>query len=247
MNAELFGYYVKGREMFHAPYSVLMTVVTAGLLLYIIPAPGVSLSGGAGGGEASMESIKVVADFSDPAEIQRWRSVNDGVMGGVSSGAIAAGSDGTAVFEGVISLENNGGFASVRTAPRDFALDGFDGLLVRVNGDGKGYKLTARTDNAFDTVMYQAAFETDDGQWREIRIPFSDFTPTYHGRVLSDRAPLQGANVRGIGLLISDKQEGPFRLEIAFIKAYPAATAAEAPQSFAASPGTSLNPPHLPL
>jgi len=160
MNAELFGYHVKGREMFHAPCSTPMTVVTAGLLLHIIPAPGVSLSGAAGGREASMEGIKVVADFSAPAEIRRWRPVNDGVMGGVSSGAIAAGADGTAVLEGVISLENNGGFASVRTAPRDFALDGFDGLLVRVNGGGKGYKPTARTDNGFDTVMYRRSRPT---------------------------------------------------------------------------------------
>jgi NADH dehydrogenase [ubiquinone] 1 alpha subcomplex assembly factor 1 len=218
---------MKGREMSQGKRLLRLTALTTAAALWAFWAPGV-LGGADGGDEVATENTKVIVDFSDPAEISRWRSVNDEVMGGVSSGGIKA-VDPTAVFEGTISLENNGGFASVRTASRDFALAGVEGFIIRVRGDGKDYKLTARTDDAFDGVMYQATFETEEGQWREIRIPLADFTPTYHGRVLPDRPPLDGGKVRGIGFLISDAQEGPFRLEIAAVKAFSAASAPEAP------------------
>ena len=47
----------------------------------------------------------------DLAEIA-WRITNDGVMGGLSRSAVHT-ADGTLVFDGELSRENNGGFASV--------------------------------------------------------------------------------------------------------------------------------------
>lgn len=54
--------------------------------------------------------------FETPVSTQLWQAINDGVMGGVSVSRLRFDSTGYAVFEGVVSLENNGGFASVRAS-----------------------------------------------------------------------------------------------------------------------------------
>jgi monofunctional biosynthetic peptidoglycan transglycosylase len=165
-------------------------------------------------GEAGVE---LRADFSAAGEIAQWGPVDDVVMGGVSSSTVRASDEGTAVFSGEVSLENNGGFASVRSRPRDWELAGMRGLALRVRGDGKSYKLGARTDGAFDGVTWQATFETVAGQWTTVRLAFEDMQPRWRGRQVADAGPLRPETVRTLGLLISDKQEGPFRLEVAWI------------------------------
>jgi monofunctional biosynthetic peptidoglycan transglycosylase len=163
---------------------------------------------------------KTVVDFSEAEEAGRWIAVNDGVMGGVSQGALVVTEGGIAVFSGTVSLENNGGFASVRTRPREFGLEGFAGLSVRVKGDGKRYKLRARADDNFDGVAYQFAFETTDGKWTTVMAPFAEFKAVYHGRVVASAPPLDPALMKQVGFLVSDGQKGPFRLEFGEIRAW---------------------------
>jgi len=116
-------------------------------------------------------------------------------------------------------LENNGGFASVRSAPLRENLTGLTAFVLRVRGDGRSYKFSVRTGAGFDTPLYQLAFTTKRGEWEEHRLPFKDFVPTFRGRILTDVPPLNPAKVTSVGFLISDKQEGPFKLEVAWIKA----------------------------
>jgi monofunctional biosynthetic peptidoglycan transglycosylase len=143
-------------------------------------------------------------------------------MGGVSSSRFSV-TNGVAVFRGELSLENNGGFASVRSLPSRHDLAGCDTFLIRVRGDGRRYKFTARTDRSFDSPIYQASFPAKPGEWEELRLPMKDFVPTFRGRVLSGQPPLDPAKVTSVGFLISDKQAGPFQLEVAWIKATPPA------------------------
>jgi NADH dehydrogenase [ubiquinone] 1 alpha subcomplex assembly factor 1 len=145
--------------------------------------------------------VEVRADFAQADEVREWGAVNDVVMGGVSSSSIRASGEGTAVFSGEVSLENDGGFASVRSRPRD----------------GKSYTLNLRTDDAFDGVTWQAAFATRAGEWETVRIGFEELEPRWRGRVVRDAGELAPGRVRTLGLLISDKQEGPFRLEVDWI------------------------------
>jgi monofunctional biosynthetic peptidoglycan transglycosylase len=161
--------------------------------------------------------VEVRADFSAAGEVAQWGPVNDVVMGGVSSSTVRASDEGTAVFSGEVSLENNGGFASVRSRPRDWELGGARGLALRVRGDGKSYKLGARTDDAFDGVTWQATFETVSGEWTTVRVAFADMEPRWHGRLVQNAGGLRPEAIRTLGLLISDKQEGPFRLELAWV------------------------------
>jgi monofunctional biosynthetic peptidoglycan transglycosylase len=172
-------------------------------------------------GAEEKDTMKVLYEFAMAAELDDWRIVNDGVMGGVSESAlIMYAQDSTAVFSGHVSFENNGGFASVRTLPRDFNIDGFDGVLIRVKGDGKSYQFRLRTGAAFDGVAYKQHFDTRADEWQIIRLPFSEFAASYRGRVLPHIAPPDPAQVNQIGLLIADKQEGAFTLTVDWIKVY---------------------------
>lgn len=151
-----------------------------------------------------------------------WSVVNDGVMGGVSNSGIQLTEAGTGLFAGELSLENNGGFASVRCAvgteggPRD--LSDFGGLAVRVRGDGRTYQLRLRETEGFDGVAYRAFFDTIDGEWVTARLPFTEFLPTFRGRILSDQPALDPSRIAQVSFLLADKQPGRFALEIEFVR-----------------------------
>jgi hypothetical protein len=156
-------------------------------------------------------------DFDSPEEA--WRNVDDSVMGGVSSSRMRI-EDGTAIFQGELSLENNGGFASVRSDLLEHDLAGFEGVRLRVKGDGQRYQLRIRADRAFDGPSHQMTFETKKDAWIEVDLPFSDFFAAYRGRQMPNHPPIDAAKIATMGILIADKQEGNFRLEIDWVKAY---------------------------
>jgi monofunctional biosynthetic peptidoglycan transglycosylase len=161
-------------------------------------------------------------DFQSATNSSVWEVVNDDVMGGVSTSQFQVLTNGCAVFSGTVRLENNGGFASVRAAPVRANLAGLAAFVLRVRGDGRRYKFSVRTGAGFDTPLYQCSFTTKPGEWEVHRLAFSDFVPTFRGRVLTDAPPLNPAKVNSVGFLIADKQAGPFRLEIGWVKASPA-------------------------
>jgi hypothetical protein len=168
---------------------------------------------------AETASDKILFDFTTTTNSPAWQIVNDDVMGGVSTSRFQMLTNGGAAFSGVVSLENNGGFASVRSSPIRQNLTGCECFVVRVRGDGRRYKFTVRTETGFDTPIYQCSFTAKRDEWEEHRLPFKEFVPTFRGRVLTDVPPLNPAKVSSLGFLISDKQDGAFTLELAWIKA----------------------------
>jgi len=168
------------------------------------------------GAEAEMTRL---FDFDDAEPA--WYTVDDVVMGGVSSSTWEPG-DGIAVFKGQVSLENNGGFASARSRPFDTDLSGHDRVRLRVKGDGKRYEFRIRTSESSRAPSYRAGFLTKPGEWIEVELRFEDFIAGWRGRTFPDYPPLDAGEVTSVGLLIADKQEGPFRLEVDWIRAEPA-------------------------
>lgn len=175
---------------------------------------------------AQTVTMKTIVDFAE-SRATGWEIVNDGVMGGLSSSDIAVTAAGTALFEGFVSLDNNGGFASTR-ALLSLDLSAYEGIVLRVRGDGRRYQLRFRTDAAFDGIAYQAEFETVSGEWQEIRLPFGGFQATFRGYVPRGSGPLDPARIRQVGILIGDKKQGSFALEIDWLKAYGRAADADA-------------------
>jgi monofunctional biosynthetic peptidoglycan transglycosylase len=167
-----------------------------------------------------MSNEVVLFNFDDNTAVSAWIVVNDTVMGGVSSSRMETSEDGTAVFVGNVSLKNRGGFASVRGPRIIQSLGKFEGISIRVKGDGKRYNCGLRTDDSFDGVFHRAPFETKSGEWQLVKIPFTDFVPTYHGRRLPEDKRMKPEDIGSVSFLIADKQKGLFRLEIDWIKAY---------------------------
>ena len=169
----------------------------------------------------AQEDVKTrsLFNFTLPGAAGQWRSVNDDVMGGISSSRLEAAEEGYVQFSGVVSLENNGGFASVRCLPRSFDLDNCDGIRLRIRGDGKDYRLRLHTSDGFDGVAYQSIFATEADRWISVDIPFSSFTASFRGREVPNAPALDPARIRQIGFMIADGQEGSFRLDITSISA----------------------------
>ncbi|MHB8078862.1 MAG: CIA30 family protein [Candidatus Krumholzibacteriia bacterium] len=160
---------------------------------------------------------RILFDFT--AGAAAWESVDDRVMGGESASGLAPG-EGCAVFSGLVSLARNGGFASIRSPSGPLAIDGFAGMAVEARGDGKRYGLRLRTSDRFDDVAFQALLVAPTDRLTVVRIPFDAFRPRYRGWEVTDYPPLDPSTVCGLGLLIADRQEGPFRLEVARIGAW---------------------------
>jgi monofunctional biosynthetic peptidoglycan transglycosylase len=167
-----------------------------------------------GSNAAIAEAVMVLFDFGTEGHAAEWAAINDVVMGGVSTGKLRPTSQGTAVFTGRLSLENNGGFASVRSHARQRDLSAYQGIALRVRGDGGRYKLNIKTDSRFDGLQYRHSFETTADEWQTVFLPFGEFVPTFRGRIVPDAPPMDLSRITSLGLMISDKQAGPFRLEV---------------------------------
>ncbi len=160
----------------------------------------------------------LVDDF-DEASSEKWQIVNDTVMGGRSRSAVESDGE-VGVFAGNVSLENNGGFASARRRVADGSFEGFDGLVVRVRGDGKRYRFSVSDRSRVTADLYQSTIETTAGEWVELRLPFRAMKRNVMGYTPPNSPSIDPARIRGIGVSIGDEQEGPFRLEIDAIGLY---------------------------
>lgn len=168
--------------------------------------------------------LQPLLDFAGPDTVQKWQAVNDGVMGGVSDGRFKITPDKTMEFSGRLSLENNGGFASVRTKPANFNIHAGDTLVVRVKGDGREYVLNIYTKSRRMAFSYRTALPTTKDEWTEVSVPLEDFIPTSFGNRVQGMRPVEPDQINSLGFMLSDKKPGPFRLEVDWLKIIPAAT-----------------------
>ena len=165
----------------------------------------------------SAASIKLLLNFRDINDSGRWMVVNDGVMGGVSRSTVNLHNDGYLIFAGNVSTDYGGGFASIRTDYKNWGIGKHEGLILRVKGDGKTYQFRCRLGNNMNQIAYRHYFQTNNDEWQEIILPFKDFLPTYRGRVLNNFAELDPNQIKNLGVMISAKQVGDFKLEIDWI------------------------------
>lgn len=161
-----------------------------------------------------------LTDFAAPEAGAKWRAINDSVMGGRSRGGPRVESS-VLVFSGEISLANRGGFSSTRSSGETRDLSEYAGLELRIKGDGRPYYVTMNTGarSWWMEVYYWTKIQPEVGAWSVVRVPFSSFVPTVRGRELRGHA-LDTSDIRSIGLMLYDKQAGPFRVELGEIRAY---------------------------
>ena len=150
-----------------------------------------------------------IMDFRDPVLVRQMRIVNDDVMGGRSSSRFLIDPAGV-IFEGLVSLDNNGGFASVR-CPVSFPQQA-SALQLTTRGDGKQYQLIIRTEASTGAPIYKSDFVSSK-DWQTHQFKPKDFEAAFRGRPV-DAKPLVFSDAIEFGLLIADKQAGEFRLQL---------------------------------
>lgn len=152
-----------------------------------------------------------IFDFDEDISIQAWRIVNDGVMGGRSNGSFSLSAEGHGLFAGQISLENNGGFSSVRYQCDKVNVTKESRIAIRLKGDGKRYQFRVK-DNSRNYYSYIISFDTS-GEWEDIEISLSNMYPSFRGRRLNMPNFAHEA-IEEIVFLIGNKKAESFELLI---------------------------------
>ena len=150
---------------------------------------------------------RVLFDFGKPDAAKQWQAVNDGVMGGRSDGRFKINDDKHMEFFGTLSLENNGGFASVRSRPTEIGLRKGDSIVARVRGDGREYTINLYVPRGSGGNSFRQSFSTKKGEWIEVRFSADKFVATWRGRVFPDQK-LDPSKVNSVGFLLVTRKAG---------------------------------------
>jgi hypothetical protein len=153
----------------------------------------------------------VLFDFGKDSDLANWSVVDDVVMGGRSEGHFEINSEGHAVFHGDVSLQNNGGFSSVRYRFNQRNVSDYSKALIWLKGDGRQYQFRIKS-SAYDRHSYIYHFQTT-GEWQIVEVPFAEMYPGFRGRKL-DMPNYPGEEMEEIAFLIANKLAESFQLEI---------------------------------
>jgi len=157
-------------------------------------------------------------DFTEADPAKQWQTVNDGVMGGVSEGKFKITDTKTMEFFGTLSLENNGGFASVRTKAKKLSLEKGDTIVAKIRGDGRQYMLNLYPNKQRMAYSYRATVQTKKDEWIEVKVPLDKFEATSFGRIVKNAGLVKPEEINSLGFMLGDKKAGPFKMEIEWIK-----------------------------
>lgn len=160
---------------------------------------------------STLMNIFTIVDFKTDASMDNWFVVNDGVMGGLSQGSFEFNTDGYATFKGTISLDNYGGFSSIRYRSNKMDVSNYSKIAIRLKGDTKKYQLRLKTSSR-DYYSYVTEFKTS-GSWETIIIDLNDLYPSFRGQQL--RKPNFPTKTIGeLGFLFGNKKVESFELNI---------------------------------
>lgn len=157
---------------------------------------------------------KVIFEFNTSCNIDAWQVVDDVVMGGSSSSEIILNKYGNGVFKGNVSIENNGGFSSIRFNENKIETTSNKTILLKLKGDGSVFQFRVKR-SKYERHSYIFNFQTN-GDWETIEIPLSEMTPSFRG-LKFDISNFNHDNIQQIGFLKASNKNTSFQLEIKHI------------------------------
>ncbi|WP_036823215.1 CIA30 family protein [Polaribacter sp. Hel1_85] len=161
------------------------------------------------------DTKNVIFDFKENSNISDWLVVDDVVMGGKSNGSFKINNHGYGEYSGLVSLENNGGFSSLRYRFKQLKIENFTNVVVRIKGDGNKYQFRIKDDFS-NSYSYVYTFLTMNNEWQNIIIPLKEMYPAFRGRKL-DMNNFSANKIHQIAFLIGNKIQQKFKLEIDII------------------------------
>jgi hypothetical protein len=165
--------------------------------------------------------------------LNRFQVTTDRVLGGMSTATLTAKRYKyftSGVFSGLVDFVDQsgsaeatarGGFAAFRTKAdervRNFSA--FDGLELRVKTDGRVYTLNIKCADYPADALWQCKIVTLPHRWVTIGIPFRDLVLTRRGRIEPEKTPVSSEAIAGVGVLLADGKNGPFKFEVQWARA----------------------------
>ncbi|MDC7998133.1 CIA30 family protein [Gilvibacter sediminis] len=160
----------------------------------------------------------LLIDFGTQGNNQEWFALNDGVMGGMSSGNLNY-TPTSFIFEGQVSLENNGGFASARGPFEAMDLSRFSTVIIKYRSTGMDFALTLNNSRLWYRPNYKASLPETDGQWKTISLDLNDFKEYRVGKATGNAiSPQVLKKIIRLGLISDEKRAGIYSIEVDFIK-----------------------------
>lgn len=162
-------------------------------------------------------SYKEKISFFDNRESKKtygWTVINDNVMGGESSASSLINKNGNLEFKGIVSTNNNGGFASSRKTVSKKLEETSGVIKINLKGDGKTYqfRIKRKLENYYS---YVHSFSTS-GEWETIELTLDQFHPAYRGKKMS-LSNFKHQSIEQIGFLIGNKINEEFQLIVSKI------------------------------
>lgn len=156
-------------------------------------------------------------DFGTETAGSEWMIVNDGVMGGLSQGD-AELRDNSLYFYGKVSLENNGGFASVRAPYQKLDLSRFTKVNIKYRSRGQSIGFSLNKYQRFYLPNHKIILPPST-EWTTKSIELLDFKTYRMGREIEDKITTDdlGKIIR-IGFITNDKKASVFEFEVDYIE-----------------------------
>ncbi|PLX04001.1 MAG: hypothetical protein C0595_04975 [Marinilabiliales bacterium] len=157
-------------------------------------------------------------DFGQNKNGEDWVVVVDGVMGGLSTSSSLL-SENTIHFKGNISLENNGGFAALRGPKNNMDYSAYSNLEIRYRSKGQAFGIRFLKWDQFFMPYLKKTFDETSWEWKTVNISLNEFKEYI---LNNERDKKIDANdfddISRLGIIVSNKKEGDFELEIDYIK-----------------------------
>ena len=155
--------------------------------------------------------------FGKQGNTDDWFIINDGVMGGLSAGTVTD-TEQTTIFEGTVSLDNNGGFTAYRSPYGTFDFSAYETVTIRARGGGQVIGFSLQMARAYYEPYYRVTFEPTN-EWQEYTFSLRDMPAMRLGRSLGwSMTTAELAKVIRLGFITTAKKAGAFEVEIDYIK-----------------------------
>jgi len=159
----------------------------------------------------------LIFDFGRNNDSDNWVIINDAVMGGLSTSQVIEDST-SYIFSGDVSLDNNGGFASLRS-PRDiYNLEAFTVMTIRYKSTDRDFAVVLESHNQYYMPYHKQICKSNTDGWSTSEFLLTEFKEyrlgEETGNVIKSKSLRE---IRRFGIVINDKAAGPFRIEVDYI------------------------------
>ncbi len=162
------------------------------------------------------ENLRI--DFGETTGGQDWNIVNDSVMGGLSNSELTF-TQNSILFKGELSLKNNGGFSSIRSSNQKFDLSKYSTVKIKFRSTGRDFALRFASSDLYYKTNYKNSFSSSTGEWEVVELKMSDFKEYRMGEISNINVSKDKLeSIIRIGIIISDKKEGAFNIEVDYIE-----------------------------